>query len=116
MTKVIKGVRWELLLTWLLVGVGMQAAAQSAPPQPSPAPGATSAGHSSAEALYLRLRSVGLDKASVYHARDVSFHRDAIAISLDDGTIAFTEDVEGRVTGAFFEGDGDVCHRLLPLQ
>ena len=108
MTKVIKGVRWELLLTWLLVGVGMQAAAQSAPPPPAPASGATSAGPSSAEALYLRLRSVGLDKTRVYHARDVSFHRDAIAISLDDGTIAFTEDVEGRVTGAFFEGDGDV--------
>jgi hypothetical protein len=107
-TKVIKGVRWELLLSWLLVGVGMQAAAQSVPPQPAPASGATSAAPSSAEALYLRLRSVGLDKTRVYHARDVSFHRDAIAISLDDGTIAFTEDVEGRVTGAFFEGDGDV--------
>jgi hypothetical protein len=107
-TKVIKGVRWELLLTWLLVGFGLQTAAQSAPPQPSPASGAASAGPSSAEALYLRLRTVGLDKARVYHARDVSFHRDAIEISLDDGTIAFTEDVEGRVTGAFFEGDGEV--------
>ena len=108
MTKVIKGVRWELLLTWLLVGFGGQAAAQSAPPPPVPASGAVSAGPSAAEALYSRLRSVGLDKTRVYHARDVNFHRDALEISLDDGTIAFTEDVEGRVTGAFFEGDGEV--------
>jgi hypothetical protein len=27
---------------------------------------------------------------------------------LEDGTIAFTQDVMGRVTGAFFEGDGEI--------
>ncbi len=43
--------------------------------------------------------------------RDVSIDRAAIQITLNDGTIAFTEDVAGRVTGAFFEGDGEV---LLP--
>ena len=32
----------------------------------------------------------------------------AIHITLDDGTIAFTKDVLGRITGAFFEGDGEV--------
>jgi hypothetical protein len=31
---------------------------------------------------------------------------------LDDGTIAFTEDVAGHVTGAFFEGEGEVL--LVP--
>lgn len=62
----------------------------------------------SAEALYDQLGRVGLDRSRVYKARDIALDRTAIHISLDDGTIAFTEDVAGRVTGAFFEGEGDV--------
>jgi hypothetical protein len=65
----------------------------------------------SAENLYLQLRNVGLSKTRVYRVRDVSIDRAAIQITLNDGTIAFTEDVAGHVTGAFFEGDGEV---LLP--
>jgi hypothetical protein len=61
-----------------------------------------------AEALYLELSRVGLDPARVYHVRDASLDRAAIHITLEDGTIAFTQDVMGRVTGAFFEGDGEV--------
>ena len=66
----------------------------------------------SAETLYLQLRSVGLDKARVYRIRETSFDRAAFHITLDDGTIAFTEDVAGRITGAFFEGEGEVL--LIP--
>jgi hypothetical protein len=33
-------------------------------------------------------------------------------MTLEDGTIAFTQDVLGRITGAFFEGDGEVL--LIP--
>jgi hypothetical protein len=65
-----------------------------------------------AEALYLQLRSVGLDKSRVYHVRAASLDRAALHITLNDGTLAFTEDVAGRVTGAFFEGDGEVL--LMP--
>jgi hypothetical protein len=65
-----------------------------------------------AEALYLQLRSVGLDKARVYKVRDASLDREALHVTLDDGTIAFTEDVAGHVTGAFFEGEGEVL--LVP--
>src|SRR5579864_9681477 len=61
-----------------------------------------------AEALYLQLGQVKLDPARVYKVRDASLDRSAIHISLDDGTIAFTEDVMGRITGAFFEGDGEI--------
>jgi len=61
-----------------------------------------------AEALYLQLGQVGLDPARVYQVRGASLNRGAIQISLDDGTIGFTEDVMGRVTGAFFEGDGEI--------
>ncbi|HXY78111.1 MAG TPA: M1 family aminopeptidase [Candidatus Acidoferrales bacterium] len=61
-----------------------------------------------AEALYLQLRQVGLDPRRVYQVRDASLDRSAVHITLADGTIAFTQDVMGRITGAFFEGDGEV--------
>lgn len=43
-----------------------------------------------AETLYLKLRSVGLDRAKVYRVREASLERSKLHISLDDGTIAFT--------------------------
>ena len=65
-----------------------------------------------AEALYLQLGQVGLDPTRVYQVRGASLNRGAVQISLEDGTIGFTEDVMGRVTGAFFEGDGEIL--LVP--
>lgn len=61
-----------------------------------------------AEALYLQLGHVGLDPARVYQVRGASLDRSAVHISLEDGTIGFTQDVMGHITGAFFEGDGEV--------
>ena len=61
-----------------------------------------------AESLYLQLGQVGLDPARVYQVRGASLDRPAVQITLEDGTIAFTKDVMGRITGAFFEGEGEV--------
>jgi len=61
-----------------------------------------------AENLYLQLGEVGLDPARVYQVRGASLTRGAIQISLEDGTIGFTQDVMGRITGAFFEGEGEI--------
>jgi len=61
-----------------------------------------------AEDLFLRLGRVGLDKSQVYRVRNVSIDRGGFSISLNDGVIGFTEEVAGRVTGAFFEGDGEI--------
>lgn len=61
-----------------------------------------------AEALYLQLGQVGLDPSRVYKVRGGSLTRSAIQISLEDGTIGFTQDVMGRITGAFFEGYGEI--------
>jgi hypothetical protein len=75
-------------------------AAQAAPAQahrPGPA-----------ESLYLQLSDAGLDPGRVFKVRGASLDRAAIHITLEDGTIAFTKDVLGRITGAFFEGDGEV--------
>jgi len=65
-----------------------------------------------AESVYLQLNSVGLDPARVFRVRDASLDRPSIHITLEDGTMAFTRDVLGRITGAFFEGDGEVL--LVP--
>jgi peptidase M1-like protein len=61
-----------------------------------------------ARTLYLQLGQVALDPSRVYQVRGASLDRSSVHISLDDGTIAFTKDVMGRITGAFFEGDGEV--------
>lgn len=61
-----------------------------------------------AEALYQDLGNVGLDPTRVFKVREASLDRASVHITLEDGTIAFTKDVMGRVTGAFFEGYGEV--------
>jgi hypothetical protein len=61
-----------------------------------------------AETLYMQLTQVGLDPARVYKVRDAALDRPAIHITLEDGTIAFTQDVMGKITGAFFQGDGEI--------
>ncbi len=63
-------------------------------------------------ALYARIHSVGLDPNRVYHVRGATIDRPSLHIDFDDGTLAFTADICGRTTGAFFEGDGEV--RLRP--
>src|ERR1700692_308725 len=65
-----------------------------------------------AEALYLQLSSIGLDPSRVFGVRNASLDRPSLHITLEDGTIAFTKDVLGEITGAFFQGEGEVL--LLP--
>lgn len=65
-----------------------------------------------AEALYLQLGQVALEPTLVYKVRGASIDRSAVHITLEDGTIAFTQTVMGKITGAFFEGDGEVL--LVP--
>jgi hypothetical protein len=95
-------------VTTLTVGLAvLPCAAQSAPPVPDPARRA-----GPAEALYLQLSSIGLDPSRVFEVRGASLDRPSLHITLEDGTIAFTKDILGRITGAFFEGDGEVL--LVP--
>ena len=108
MTKVIrtipaKTLLWLVALMLLVVpSIRAQAAAATA----------SDAADHSAEALYSQLQNAGLDKSRVYNIREVTLERAAFHITFDDGTIAFTEDVAGHVTGAFFEGEGEVL--LIP--
>jgi hypothetical protein len=70
------------------------------------APQATNAGP--VTALYRRINSVGLDPKLVYNVRGAAIDREDLHVSLDDGTIAFTQEVDGRITGALFVGEGTV--------
>ena len=65
-------------------------------------------GEGAAHALYRRLSSVGLDPAQVYNVRDADLDREDLHVTFDDGTLAFVQAVDGRVTGAYFEGHGEV--------
>jgi hypothetical protein len=106
---------WLLSLAWLsLISTAVNPTWSQDTPKPGAQPDVRVLGRTpplhfnSAESLYLHLRNVGLDKSRVYRLRDVSINRAAIHVTLNDGTIAFTEDVAGHVTGAFFEGDGEI--------
>lgn len=61
--------------------------------------------------LYRALRSAELDPARIFHVREAVLERGELHLYLTDGTIGFTEDVAGRVTGALFQGEGEVLMR-----
>jgi hypothetical protein len=108
-TEVLRGLGQKALLLFLCAVLGSTALSQQ-----GQLPASTNVtiqaqnNQKAAEQLYLQLRAVGLDPARIYQVRDASLDRDQLHISLDDGTIAFTQDVDGRVTGAFFEGEGEI--------
>ena len=55
-----------------------------------------------------QLAKIRLDRTQIYSVRDITINRDVLSISLNRGTLAFTEPVHGKVTGAVFIGSGDV--------
>jgi hypothetical protein len=78
---------------------GESAVAQASAPVPStPAPG--------------DLLNPSFDVKDVYQVRDVSILLEDLHISISDGTLAFMRSVNGHVTGAVFEGVGEVL--LVP--
>jgi hypothetical protein len=71
--------------------------------------GATlSAQEHSASSLYRQLQAVTLDSEHLYRIRDAQLEREDLHLSLDEGVIAFLRAIDGRVTGAFFQGEGEV--------
>src|SRR5580704_196504 len=94
---------------------GRAAAQDAAPAPPAPIAAASSASQSTkvsgsgdARALYDQLNGLKVDPARVYPVRDLTLARDVITISLADGTIGFLQALDGRVSGAVFNGHGHV--------
>ncbi len=74
----------------LLMMAALGALAAWARPQVSAGPSAAAGVRQAptpgpAEALYLKLRNVGLDPARVYHVREISLDRPALHVLLEDG-------------------------------
>src|SRR5260370_25470418 len=88
------------IVTKVLVLGCRLAAAQTAPPS-SPAAGG-------AAALYSDLLNPVVAAADVHQVREVSLQREDLHIVLSDGVIGLTRAVDGHVTGAVFEGVGEV--------
>lgn len=58
--------------------------------------------------MLTQLSKIRLDKKQIYSVRDITLTRDVLSISLNRGTLAFTEAIDGKVTGAVFLGNGDI--------
>jgi hypothetical protein len=91
------GLIFAVLAAILLSSAHSHAQEAAHPHQPGPG-----------ETLYLQLSSVELDPSRVFGVRDAAIDRPALHITLEDGAIAFTRDVQGKITGAFFAGEGEV--------
>src|SRR5438309_1129804 len=74
--------------------------------------GQASSPQSGAVALYRELLNPTFDAKDVYQVREVSIMMEDLHISISDGTIAFVREVNGHITGAMFEGVGEVL--LVP--
>jgi hypothetical protein len=77
-----------------------------------PALGQAAPSQSGAVALYRELLNPSFDAKDVYQVREVSIMMEDLHISISDGTIAFVREVNGHITGAMFEGMGEVL--LVP--
>ena len=77
-----------------------------------PALGQAAPSQSGAVALYRELLNPSFDAKDVYQVREVSIMMEDLHISISDGTIAFVREVNGHITGAMFEGVGEVL--LVP--
>jgi hypothetical protein len=104
MSRVVKVVLSAIFVWAVVCAIAVRSRAQQSPADPDD--------QHPAQAFYLKLRSVGLNKSQVYKIREASLDRGKVHISLDDGTIAFAQAVDGRVTGAFYQGYGEVL--LMP--
>jgi hypothetical protein len=83
-----------------------QSGVEAASPAKAPLPPA------GAVALCRELLNPSFDPGDVYTVRDVSILREDLHISISDGTMALVREVNGRVTGAVFEGVGEIL--LVP--
>src|SRR3954468_9750626 len=61
--------------------------------------------------LYRQLSFPQIDPDRVFRVRDISIEIHEVHIPFTDGVIAFTTPVNGEITGAYFEGEGEALVR-----
>src|ERR1700691_1355944 len=110
--RAISAVRQPVVLLLLLsAGLAQQQRAAATPPQLPLQAAEALATSGPVLPLYHALRGVGLAPQQLCQVREAAIDREDVHIWLNDGTIAFTQAVDGHVTGAYFEGDGEVLIR-----
>lgn len=90
-----------LITKVLALGGLLAGACQAQTTEPSSMP-------SGAVSLYRKVLNPVFNPANVYEIRQVSINREDLHISLSDGMIALMQAVDGHVTGAVFQGEGDI--------
>jgi Peptidase family M1 domain len=86
-----------VLALLLVAGASLWAQAPEKPPSVIP--------------LFRSLQSVGINPQQIYKIREAEIDREDIHLWLNDGTIGFLQAADGHITGAYFEGDGEVLVR-----
>jgi hypothetical protein len=111
--RAIAAVRQSALLLFLLPAASLAQQQQAALAAPKPPAQAAEAPVTAGPVLplYRSLRGVSLDPQRVFRIREAEIDREDVHIWLTDGTIGFTVAVDGHVTGAYFEGEGEVLVR-----
>jgi Peptidase family M1 domain len=95
---------FRLAVTKVLLLSGALALSQPQAQPPAPA--------QPAAALYRELLNPKVTETDVYRVRDVSLQREDLHVVLSDGTLGLMRAVDGHVTGAVFEGAGEIL--LVP--
>ncbi|MBZ5660176.1 MAG: hypothetical protein LAO08_07180 [Acidobacteriia bacterium] len=62
--------------------------------------------------IYQALNALRVDTTQIYPVDDIRLRRDAVSLTFSEGTIAFLQAYDGRVTGAVFSGRGHVSANL----
>jgi Peptidase family M1 domain len=81
----------------------------TASPAPAALPSPPAVDLSDPRALYQALNDLKIDATHVYSVKDLTFRRDAFRFGLTEGSLAFLQPIDGRITGAVFIGRGHVA-------
>jgi len=97
---------------WLVAALFLLGGSSSSEAQAAGAAGSAPPPRGPVAQLYQQLGSVGLDGQRVWRTRDAHIDRPGVHFTFTDGIIGFTREVNssggGRITGAFFAGEGYV--------
>jgi hypothetical protein len=98
--------RTVVLASFLPAAVCFAWAANPEARPPRPAPGAPAAGTANTNPTYRQLRQAGL-AGEAFSVHEVVLKRDAGTFTLHSGKLCFVAPIEGKVTGAVFQGEGN---------
>ena len=98
----------KVLLLWMTLAASFCVSSTAASQSPAPPAAASPTVPRTAVALYRDLLNPTLNVTDVYQIRGVVIDREDLHVTLSDGMLGLIQAVDGRVTGAVFEGSGEI--------